>query len=317
MNLGRFYDLVIKLGSEQDLRKKSILKQELRKAQASFRKLKKEEKKYFDLESLKNPFADSRLLFGERKTQIQRILAGIDIDVAEVLLADRLSSSGKRIDLLMAHHPQGIALAGLHEVMYLQINLLEKRGIPYEIAKDFMEKRIKEVERRYSAVNHFRAVDAAKLLGIPFICAHTVADNFVCNYLQRLMDRRKPKTLGDILKVLLQIPEYRQALINKSGPKILIGDAKKKAGKIFVDMTGGTSGSKEIFGRLSQAGVDTIIGMHLSEEHFAKIKDEHINVIIAGHIASDSLGLNLLLDKLEKYGKFEVVGCSGFRRVKR
>jgi hypothetical protein len=40
-------------------------------------------------------------------------------------------------------------------------------------------------------------------------------------------------------------------------------------------------------------------------------------VVIAGHIASDNLGLNLLLDAVEKHGAFEVLECSGFRRVKR
>ncbi len=317
MNVGKFYELAIKFGSEQDLRGKGFLKKELKKLKAGFRKLKNEQKKYFDFESLKNPFADTRLLFGDKQTEIKRILVGIDIEVAELLLADRLRSAGKKIDLVVSHHPEGIGLAGLPEVMRLQIDILADRGIPYEIAKTFMEKRIKEVGRRISPANHSRSVDAARILGIPFMCVHTAADNFVCRYLQELMDKRKPKTLADALKLLLQIPEYRQAALAKNGPKILVGDPKRKAGRIFVDMTGGTEGSKEIFGRLSQAGVDTIIGMHLSEEHFAKIKDEHINVIIAGHIASDTIGLNLLLDKLERLGKFEIIGCSGFKRLKR
>ena len=97
----------------------------------------------------------------------------------------------------------------------------------------------------------------------------------------------------------------------------MIGDPKKDAGKVFVDMTGGTEGPKKIFPRLSQAGVGTIVAMHLSEEHFKHAKDEHINVVIAGHIASDTLGLNLLLDEIEKSGKLNIIPCSGFIRVKR
>jgi len=56
--------------------------------------------------------------------------------------------------------------------------------------------------------------------------------------------------------------------------------------------------------------------MHLSEEHFKKVKDVNLNVVIAGHIASDTLGLNLLLDRLEKQEKFQILACSGFRRIK-
>ena len=67
----------------------------------------------------------------------------------------------------------------------------------------------------------------------------------------------------------------------------------------------------------AQAGVGTIVAMHLSEEHFKCVKDEHINIVIAGHIASDTLGLNLLLDSVEKAGSLNIVPCSGFVRVKR
>ena len=57
--------------------------------------------------------------------------------------------------------------------------------------------------------------------------------------------------------------------------------------------------------------------MHLSEEHLAKVKCANLNVVIAGHIASDNLGLNLLLDKIEKEEKFNCVSCSGFQRIRR
>ena len=57
--------------------------------------------------------------------------------------------------------------------------------------------------------------------------------------------------------------------------------------------------------------------MHLSEEHFKQAKDEQVNVVIAGHIASDNLGLNLLLDQIEKAEKLKIINCSGFVRIRR
>jgi hypothetical protein len=90
-------------------------------------------------------------------------------------------------------------------------------------------------------------------------------------------------------------------------------------GKIFLEMTGGTEGSKEVFDKFYKLGIRTLICMHLSEEHFKKVKDANLNVVIAGHISSDTLGLNLLLDRIEQEAKeeFQVTACSGFRRVKR
>jgi hypothetical protein len=59
--------------------------------------------------------------------------------------------------------------------------------------------------------------------------------------------------------------------------------------------------------------------MHMSEDHLKKVKDHNLNVVIAGHISSDNLGLNLLLDQIEKEAKekFQVINCSGFRRIRR
>ena len=77
--------------------------------------------------------------------------------------------------------------------------------------------------------------------------------------------------------------------------------------------------SYDVFGKLYKAGVRTLVSMHLSEEHFKKVKDANLNVVIAGHISSDTLGLNLLLDNIEKSAKqqFQVIACSGFTRIRR
>ena len=81
-------------------------------------------------------------------------------------------------------------------------------------------------------------------------------------------------------------------------------------------MTGGTEGPLESLGRLAAAGVGTLVGMHMREEHRKKAESEHMNVVIAGHLSSDSLGMNLILDEYEKRG-VAVVACSGLTRLSR
>jgi len=126
-----------------------------------------------------------------------------------------------------------------------------------------------------------------------------------------------PARLKDVVKLLKQIPEYQVAAGNNAGPRVLIGSDDQRTGKVFVDMTGGTSGSKDTLEKLSQSGVGTIVGMHMSEDHRKEAEKHHIHVVIAGHISSDSLGLNLLLDAVEKRGTLVIVECSGFKRIKR
>ena len=317
MTLKEIYHFFVQEGMKEDLRTPKQINQNLLDKKHVLKQQSRKLKKFFDKEDFSNPYADTRILYGDPHAVVRRILVGIDMEVGELLLADRLSREGKEIDLVLAHHPEGHALAGLHEVMDLQADILVNLGVEKQVAKDLMEKRVEEVTRGLHSINHMRSLDAARLLNIPFLCCHTPSDNHVAHYLQRLFDRRKPKTLGHVIDLLLQEPEYQTAVKDKAGPKILIGDAKDPAGKIFVDMTGGTEGSKEIFARLSQLGIRTVVGMHFSEAHFTKMKTEYIHVINAGHIASDNLGMNLLLDKLQRKTEVEIIECSGFRRIKR
>jgi len=311
------YELVVKKGLLKDPRLKRDIKKALQDVKREYNKLSMRRKKTFDKERLKHPYDDTRMLYGNPSQEIKAILVGVDMEVGELLLADRLSSKGMNIDLVMAHHPEGTALAGFYHVMGMQADILKRLGISYSVGKELLKERMSEVARSISAVNHMRAVDAARLLDIPYMCAHTPADNHVTDYLQKFLDKNKPKALKNVIDLLETIPEYNEAARRNAAPFIMIGKESDSAGKIVVDMTGGTEGSRRVFPRLSQAGVNTIVGMHFSEEHFKSAQKEYINIIIAGHISSDTLGLNLLLDELCKKDDFEIIPCSGFVRVKR
>lgn len=317
MTLEELYKKAVSIGIENDPRGKDAVLKELDARKKDFGKLKEDEKEFFDSETLENPYSDSRILNGSGEEKIKSALVGIDMEVGEVLLAESLKAKGNGIDLLISHHPEGRAYANLYSVMQMQSDILHRFGVPINVAEDLMEGRIKEVERKLMPVNHTRAVDAAKLLGISFICFHTPADNMVTTYLQRLFDEQKPYRVSDVLEALRGIPEYRTASFDGAGPKILIGSKNRRAGKIFVDMTGGTEGSKEIFESLTAGGVNTIVAMHLSEDHRKEAEKNHLNVVIAGHIASDNVGINLLLDELSGDSSLEILECSGFKRVSR
>ncbi|HHU31624.1 MAG TPA: NGG1p interacting factor NIF3 [Clostridia bacterium] len=316
MKLGEIYNLIVELGKKNDPRGKDGVEEFLKQQNAKFQELNSEEKKEFDQENLRNPYSDTRLLYGDPRRDIKTILAGIDIEIGELLLADNLRAKGKQVDLVLAHHPEGKALASLYDVMHLQEDILYRLGVPINIAEDIMASRISEVKRGMMPLNHNKTVDAAKILDLPLMCAHTPADNMVNTFLENLFAKRKPTTVGDILKILKEIPEYQEATKTNAGPTIFVGSKERRTGKIFVDMTGGTSGSEDAFAKLAQAGIGTLVGMHMGEKHRKEAEKNHLNVVIAGHMSSDSLGMNLLLDELEKRG-VEVISCSGLIRYKR
>jgi putative NIF3 family GTP cyclohydrolase 1 type 2 len=309
------YKYAIGMGIKADPRGKKEMDRILKENKQKYEDLKADDKWEFDQDALFNPYEDTRLLFDSGK-EVKRILTGIDVDTAEILLADRMGQKGKPIDLILMHHPTGRAGYGFWGVMHMQADILNQLGVPINVAEGMLAERIAEVSRAVAPANMNKAVDSAAHLGISFMCCHTPADNNVDLFLQNLMDKKKPRTVGDVVKILKDVPEYHEAVTLKSGPKIICGTKEGRAGKVILDMTGGTSGSKDVYTKLAEVGVGTIIMMHIREDHIVEAKKNHINVIVAGHMASDSIGMNHILDGLEKKG-IEIIPFAGLLRYNR
>lgn len=313
MTTKQIHDLAIKLGIEHDLRGQMRVKKNLARRQKQYKELPVKAQAEYDQDRLINPYLDSLILVDNGRKQIKKILVGIDMEGAELLLAKQLGD----IDLVIAHHPEGPALADLSDVMSLQAEVLADYGVPINIAESVTKPRISEVHRGVSPINHDRSVDFAKILGLDYMCIHTPADNLAASFIVKLLKKKELETVGEVIEVLKTVPEYQEAAKRKVGPMIFSGATENYTGKIVVtEFTGGTNGSKDIYEKMAQYGIGTIIGMHMSEEHRKEAEKYHINVIIAGHMASDSLGMNLFLDELEKRG-IEIVPVSGLIRVKR
>ncbi len=315
MTTKEIFNLAVSLGRKADLRGEERVVKYLARQRKRYEELPEKAKAEFDQEKLVNPYSDTRLLVDNGKKEIKKILAGIDMEGPELLLAKQMGD----IDLAIAHHPEGIALADLSDVMHLQAEVLADYGVPINIAESVIKPRISEVSRGISPLNHDRSVDMARLLGLDFMCVHTPADNLGANFLVKLFKEKEQEleNVGDILELLKTIPEYQDAVRKKTGPTIFAGAPEHSCGKIVVtEFTGGTSGSKDIYEKMAQYGIGTIIGMHMTEEHRKEAEKYHLNVVIAGHMASDSLGMNLFLDELEKQG-IEVIPTSGLMRIRR
>jgi putative NIF3 family GTP cyclohydrolase 1 type 2 len=317
MRLQAMYESAYRAGIAADPRGRDGVARMLERAQREFEELSESKRWEFDQEALVNPYADTRILVGDGDLQIERILVGIDLDVGEVLLADTLRTKGKSIDLLLAHHPEGRALARLEEVMGVQADVWREFGVSIAYGDAVIGERMQEIMRALHPRNNERTVAAARILDLPFMCCHTPADNHVNRFVQQRCDELgADSTVEELLDMLKSVPEYRQAVLEGTGPALFEGGMKRRTGKIMVDMTGGTSGPVDALGKLAAAGVGTIVGMHMGEDHRKRAKEERMNVVIAGHISSDSLGMNLIIDAFERES-VEIVACSGFTRVSR
>ena len=313
MKIQDIYKLAIKMGIESDFRGKEGVEKLLDFKRKKFEKLSVEDQKDFDKDALENPYLDSGVYNVSEDKEIKKVLVGIDIGPEEILIAKELGN----IDLVIAHHPMGKGLAQLADVMELQADVCNYYGVPINVAEGLMRERISEVARGVNSSNHQRTVDAARLMGVNLMNSHTPCDNLAAKFLKKIVEERKPETVGELISILKEIPEYKEAMKIGVGPKIFVGSPENRCGKIALsEITGGTEGSPKLYEKMAQAGVGTVVGMHISEEHKKEAELAHVNIVIAGHISSDSLGMNLFLDALEKQG-VEIIPCSGLTRFSR
>ncbi len=317
MKINDIFNLAIEMGKDADFRGKDGVEKILQEKKKKFEKLSERDKENFDKDALINPFLDSGVYnvadFPAGEKEIKKVLIGIDIGPEEILIAKELGD----IDLVIAHHPVGKGLAQLADVMDLQADVYNYYGVPINVAEGLMKERISEVARGVNASNHQRTVDAARILGISLMNSHTPCDNLAAQFLKKIIEEKNPEFIEDLIGLLKEIPEYKEAMKIGVGPKIFVGNSDNHCGKIaLTEITGGTEGSPKLYEKLAQVGIGTVIGMHISEDHRKEAQAANVNVVIAGHISSDSLGVNLFSDELEKKG-IEIIPCSGFTRVSR
>ncbi|MBI0584422.1 MAG: NGG1p interacting factor NIF3 [Methanomassiliicoccus sp.] len=316
MRLSDYYRLAVEEAKNVDPRRGAELESALQRTRREYDGLDATGKERFDADSLWNPYADSRILYDDGREDIASVMWGIDITPAEVLLADRLREKGRSIDAVIGHHPRGRAQASLYKVMPIQETMMCSWGVPVTAAECILAPRMHDVMCATHSINHAQTVDACRLLDIPFMCLHQPCDLLGQDFMQKLLDRGAPDRLGDLLELLGKIPEYDRAIRECNPPEIYAGGRDRRAGRIAVKFAGGTAAPKEMYEQLSRSGIGTVVCMHAPESHIEEARKHHVNIVVAGHMASDSLGVNLLADRFEERG-LNIIPCSGFTRVRR
>lgn len=243
---------------------------------------------------------------------IKKIMIGVDMEAPELLLAKQ-----KGFDLVISHHPKcGTAQIEFHKVMERQIDKMVEFGVPINKAQKALKKKLNSVDRSNHVGNFDRVASFAKALEMPFMNIHVPADiigeTFVQEHLNVELEDNPKAKLKDILDSLNKIPEYINSICK---PVIRVGSENDYCGKIAVLMAGGTNGGADVFKAYFDSGVGTIVCMHVPDDVITEVEKQNIgNIVVAGHMPSDSIGLNILIKKLESLD-LEVVKMSGIINV--
>ncbi len=240
---------------------------------------------------------------------VRRVLMGVDMDTPELLLAKQLG-----FDCVVSHHPRNTS-ADLVGVLDHHVELLTAQGVPLARAREIVE--AKKAARHYvwHSANTRRSESAARLLNMPYLCIHSPADVISERRVQSFLDERflnRPDaTLGAVVDAMVEIDEYAKSVRR---PLIRVGNRDSRAGRICVSMTGLSNLGAEGLRAYFDAGVGTVIHMHMQEKEVKTAAEWNAgSVIVAGHMASDSIGLNEIARAWEADG-LEVTAMSGIVR---
>ena len=234
-------------------------------------------------------------------TNIRKVLIAIDVGTAELLLAKTLDC-----DAVIAHHPLGAASVNFYKVFDRHVDYMIEHGVPKKIAKEATGKLKERVETRTHAAIYDDVIGAARALKMPLVNIHQPCDEFMRQAILTKIKSGKTEYVSDIVQSVSKIPEFRHA---ETRVQVRHGSKEDKAGHWALVIAAGTNGGYSIAKAYFQNGVDTVIYLHVDHGDLVKMREEKLvgNLVVLGHLAGDSLGLNALADKLENEFGLETV----------
>jgi len=259
-----------------------------------------------DLSGLSDVPADSGVHV--RGDTVRRIFATIDCDVADLLMARVL-----RCDTILTHHPEGVTSLQGWKLIALQIEQMVECGVPVAKAEAAIQRRTQSVELNSHARNYARVVQAAQLLNVSLLNVHLPCDLITRRLItEKMAPFNRPESRATVAEVVAALQEFPEQKLAATEPKVRLGAPDRLAGRVAVAMAGYTNGGVDVLRAYFEAGVGTVLMMHFPEADLKEAREQKLagNLVVTGHMASDSIGINVYLDELEKRG-LELVRAGG------
>lgn len=241
-------------------------------------------------------------------TAIRSVLIGIDLGAHEVTLA---KESG--FDLALSHHPMGgSAFIDFHRVLDRHVDQLEAAGVPREEAAAAVADLIEDQRIRNRSRNYDHAPSVARLLDIAYMNIHTPLDEIGRRRMAQAAAALSPTdTVADLVAHFTgTIGEFGNAL---TPIEVLLGTPGQPLGRVAVSHGAGTNGGYRIAKTYFDHGVDTVVYIHCAPGEVRRLREdvpEGKALVVTGHIASDSVGINPFIDALRGVG-LSVTAISG------
>lgn len=240
---------------------------------------------------------------------LQKILLGIDIEGAELMLAREYGR-----DAVVAHHPAGgSARLRFADVLQRQVEFMVAHGVDEVVAREATQPLITRATMGSHAANFDRVPSIARLLRMPFLNIHLPLDELGRQIMvdaieDHIVALDRAPTVQDAIDGLMELPEFA----NSSTPMLVpVGSVDQPLGKYAVVHGVGTNGGARIAGAYFDAGVSTVLYIHCAGPEVEALQMRGGgNLIVSGHISSDLVGINRFIEAVEELG-VEVLRVSG------
>ena len=259
-----------------------------------------------DMSGLKEIPGDSAIYHpGE---EIQRVLIGIDIKSPELKIAKDLG-----YDVALSHHPTGgDARLRFFEVLYRHMDQMIAGGVVDSVAQTIIDELAEGHKALAAMTNYDHDPSVARLLDLPYLNIHTPLDEIGRHRMQTAADQLpETATVAELMSHFsTQFGEFANA---GTEIELRVGKPENAIGKVVMSHGAGTNGGYPVAKAYFEHGVDTVIYIHCRPDDSKKLIKEfghEKNLIITGHIVSDSIGINPYIDKLRELG-LEVTTLSG------
>lgn len=239
-------------------------------------------------------------------SDIKKILYGIDIGVAELAFAKE-----NDYDCVIAHHPFSV---NMWRVFWKHLDQLKSKGVPEEEARAILEKKVIGFKYGAHARNYDSVPSFARLLKMPFLNIHCPSDELGRRIISAAIEQQATEdiTLNDV-KIHLE-RSFKEFQIAKTRIEIAKGKEDNPLGDWIFSHGALTNGGYTLADCYYKNGIDTVIYIHIAPAELLQIlKLEGGQLMITGHLSSDSIGINPFLNKLEENG-LEVTAIGGLIR---
>jgi putative NIF3 family GTP cyclohydrolase 1 type 2 len=227
-------------------------------------------------------------------TNIKKVFVSIDVSPFDIYFAKTLGC-----DCVLTHHPIGKSAVSFHKVFDRHMTYMLEKGVKKKLAISLVKDLKYKAYLKSHSLIYNDVISTAEILKMPLLNIHQPLDEYMRKIILFKLAKSKLKTIYDLIEAIEEITEFKKALT-----RVIIcnGKVSNEIGNWVLVIAAGSNGGYDIARTYYENNVSTVIYLHIDYNELNKVKKDKTckNLVILGHLAGDSIGMNKICKELEK-----------------